>query len=56
MKVSERRTGQKNWKEVFSTINKKPWQFHLIKRNNEVNLRTREAFLFYRKPQKLKIA
>ena len=54
---SERRTEpKKNWNEVFFTINEKPHQFHIIKSNKEVTLKTRETYFLYRKPQKPKIA
>ena len=56
MKVSERRTEPKTLKLVTSTINKKPRQFHLIKSNKEVTLKTLESYFLYRKQQKLKIA
>ena len=54
MNVSERRTVPKN--EVISTIKKKPRQFHMIKSNKEVTLKTRGTHFLYRKPQKLKFA
>ena len=47
---------RKNYKEEISTINKKPRQFHMIKINKEVPLKTLETHFLYRKPQKLKIA
>ena len=56
MKVSERRTEPKNWNEVVFTINEEPRQYHMIKSNKEVTLKTRETYFLYRKPQKLKIA
>ena len=40
----------------FSTVNKKPHQFHMIKSNKEVTRKTRETYFLHRKPQKLKIA
>ena len=55
MKVLERRC-QKNWKEVISRINKNPRQFHMIKSNEKVILKTRQIYFFHRKPQKQKIA
>ena len=48
IKISER-----GW---FSTANKKPHQFHMIKSNKEVTRKTRETYFLHRKPQKLKIA
>ena len=48
MKVSGR-----GW---FSTVNKKPHQFHMIKSNKEVTRKTRETYFLHRKPQKLEIA
>ena len=47
MKISGRR-----W---FSTVNKNPHQFHMIKSNKEVTRKTRETYFLHRKPQKLKI-
>ena len=47
---------KKNWNEVFSTINEKTHEFHMIKSNKEVTLNAQETYFFYRKPQKLKIS
>ena len=56
MKVSERGTeSKKNLNEVFPTIKKKIHQFHVIKSNKEVTLKTRETCFLYRKTRKLKI-
>ena len=38
-----------------STINKKPRQFHMIKSNKEVTLKTRGTYFIYRKPQSWKL-
>ena len=57
MKSSERHTEPKeNCNEVFSTTNKKHQQFHLIKSNKEVTLKTQETYFLYRKRQKLQIS
>ena len=56
MNVSERGTeSKKNLNEVFPTNKKKTHQFHVIKSNKEVTLKTRETCFFYRKTRKLKI-
>ena len=56
MKVSERGTeSKKNLNEVFPTIKKKTHQFHVIKSNKEVTLKTRETCFLYKKTRKLKI-
>ena len=55
-KFREEAQSRKNWNDVFSTVNKKFHQFHMIKRNKEVTRKTWETYFFHRKPQKLKIA
>ena len=52
----EARSRKKNWNDVFSTVNKRLHQFHMIKSNGKVTRKTRETYFFHRKPQKLKIA
>ena len=56
MKVSVRRTEPKKGNIVIPTIKMKPGQFHMIKSNKEVTLKTRETYFLYRKPPELKIA
>ena len=46
---------QKKLNEVIPTIKKKTHQFHVIKSNKEVTLKTRETCFLYRKTRKLKI-
>ena len=40
----------------FSTVKKKPHQFHMIKSNKEVTRKTRETYFLHGKPQKLETA
>ena len=54
MNFSERCTESKNTWWGISHNQNKTHQFHMIKSNKEVTLKTRETCFLYRKPQKLK--
>ena len=48
MKISGRGTEpKKNLNDVFSTVNKKLHQFHMIKSNKEVTRKTWETYFFF---------
>ena len=48
MKISKNAQSRKNWKAVIWTINKKTHQFHSIKSNKEVTLKTPETHCLYK--------
>ena len=54
--VGKTHRAEQNQSKVISTINNKTHQFHMIKNNKEVALKTRDNYFLYRKPQKLKFA
>ena len=55
-RILGRHGAEKNWNDVFSTVNKRLHQFHMNKSNGKVTRKTRETYFFRRKQQKLKIA